>query len=151
MLASVKEKMWWRQVNTGVVFHLCRQLLLSEGLKSDDIALLCIPTCACGVVSIPEYVGLHRHSPPWRPNHRVLGVVAQTGLKITVGYGRVKGWLCGAAYLESVGGSLICNSIFTFISIFSVSLSFSSTTTHSTLHTTEVYGAHSSLRMKPSQ
>lgn len=53
------------------------------------------PTCPRSVVSVPEYVGLHRHSPPRRQNPLVLDVAAETCLKVTAGDGGVKGRLCG--------------------------------------------------------
>lgn len=54
-----------------------------------------ILTGPCGVVSVPEDVGLHRHSPPRRQPHLVLGVEAETCLEITVGDGGVEGRLWG--------------------------------------------------------
>lgn len=60
------------------------------------------PTCAGGVVSVPEKVRLHRNSPPRRPDGPVQGVVAEAGLEVAVGDGGVKGRLCGSQAEEGM-------------------------------------------------
>jgi len=52
------------------------------------------PTCPCGVVPVPEDVGLDGEPLPGGAPHAVLGVVAEARLKVAVGDGGVKGGLC---------------------------------------------------------
>ena len=58
------------------------------------VHVLNVPTCPCGVVPVPEQVGLDGHPlPGLRAPVGVLGVVAQPRLKVAVRNGRVKGRL----------------------------------------------------------
>lgn len=72
----------------------CIKSPLNSGSFTESTVRCCFPTCSCGVVSIPEYVGLHRDSSPWWLLCLLLGVEAETRLKITVGDRGIKSWLC---------------------------------------------------------
>lgn len=61
-------------------------------------------TSSSGVVSDPEQVWLHGHSAPLGPR-RVLAVLTEARLKVTVGDGGVKGRLWETNGMDMVSGS----------------------------------------------